>query len=499
MRFPYLYLPIYIGLFSYCGSPEGEENMNTPNFLMLMSDNHYYSHLGCYGDPVVQTPAIDQLAEQGIRFTNAYCASPSCTPARAALLTGQDIWRLGEGGNLWSTLADSILTYVDLLEEAGYRVGHDRKGWGPGNYKAGGRNRNPAGYTYENFKAFLNENKENKPWSYWLSSRDPHRPFDMGAGLASGMETYKVEVPPYLPDVKEVREDILDYYHQIQQFDKEVKEAVALLQGVHQLSNTVIIICGDNGWMMPRGLANLYDFGTRVPLIISWPEQFKASRVVTDFVSLNDLAPTILELAGLDIPMRMTSNSLLPILQSKEEGRIEKDRDFIITGRERHALVRQGGLGYPGRAIRTDDFLYIHNLAPDRWPAGDPPLFGDIDMHMLQDECPTKEYMMLHKDSLLVKPMYEQAFLKRPEEELFDLKKDPFQMVNVAMETDYLPIKEKLKNRLTDYLSKTGDPRVFGETAAWDQYPYFKEADWVGKPREEARKIFGLEAEYPYH
>ncbi|MDH5604605.1 MAG: sulfatase, partial [Cyclobacteriaceae bacterium] len=380
MKFFYAVLLLFIAFFSHCVGEKEKEDTDPPNFLLLMSDNHYYSHLGCYGDPVVKTPAIDQLAEQGIRFTNAYCASPSCTPARAAMLAGQDIWRLGEGGNLWSTLADTIITYVDLLEKAGYRVGHDRKGWGPGNYKAGGRSRNPAGYTYKDFKTFLSDSSEHKPWSYWLSSRDPHRPFTRGAGLASGMDPGMVEVPPYLPDVKEVREDILDYYYQIQQFDNEVKEAIAILQGINQLSNTVIIICGDNGWMMPRGLANLYDFGTRVPLIISWPEGFNSGRVVSDFVSLNDVAPTILELAGLAVPKNMTARSLVPVLQSEKEGRIEKDRDFIITGRERHALVRKDGLGYPGRAIRTDDFLYIHNLTPERWPAGDPPLFGDIDM-----------------------------------------------------------------------------------------------------------------------
>lgn len=475
-----------------------EDQETTLNFLVLMSDNQYYNHLGCYGDPVVSTPNIDDLASQGVRFTNAYCASPSCTPARGALLAGQDIWRLGEGGNLWSTLSDTILTYVDILEREGYQVGHDRKGWGPGNYEAGGRTRNPAGYTFKDFAEFLDANEKGHPWSYLLSSRNPHRPFEHGAGVASGIDPEKVVVPPYLPDVKEVREDICDYYYQIQQFDKEVAEAVAVLREKQLYESTVIIVCSDNGWMMPRGLANLYDFGTRVPLIITWPKGFRRDRVVSDFVSLNDLAPTILDLAGIEIPTQFSAKSLMPILLSERGGHVEPERDFIVTARERHALVRKGGLGYPGRSIRTDDYLYIHNLTPDRWPAGDPPLFGDIDLHMLQDESPTKEYMMMYKSNPEVSKLYDQAFLKRPEEELFDLKNDPFQMNNVASDQSYSQIKENLRTRLNAYLISTGDPRAFANSAQWDQFPYYKEADWIGKPRKKAQEKFGLKESYSY-
>lgn len=498
LDYPFLFGYLLLVLITACATNTEQQVEQRPNFLLLLSDNHYYEHLGCYGDPVVKTPAIDAIASKGIRFTNAYCAAPSCTPARAAMLTGQDIWRLKEGGNLWSTLSKDIPTYPDLLEEAGYQVGHDRKGWGPGDFKVGGRDRNPAGYTFKDFASFLTANTADKPWSYWLSSRNPHRPFEHGAGIASGMDPSKVEVPPYLPDTDEVRADICDYYYQIQQFDQEVAEAVALLQEKGLSENTIIVVTGDNGWMMPRGLANLYDFGTRVPLIISWPKKYQGDRVVNDFVSLNDLAPTFLEMAGLSPPQGMTAQTLLPILKSEENGRVKPERDFIVTAIERHALCRTGGLGYPGRAIRTDSFLYIENFHPERWPAGDPPLFGDIDLHMLQDKSPTKEYMMLHKDDPEVKPLYEQAFLKRPGEELFDLTKDPYQMTNLAKDPAYQAQKTNLKQKLKAHLVKTEDPRALGEEPLWDAYPYMKEADWIGKPRKEAQEIFGLKAAYPY-
>lgn len=491
-------LRIFLSVFIILYSCNEKSNTLKPNFLVLMSDNHYSDHLSCYGDKIVKTPAIDKIARNGVRFTNAFCASPSCTPARGAMLTGQEIWRLGEGANLWSTLADTIPTYQDVLENTGYFTGHDRKGWGPGDYKAGGRNKNPAGTTFENFKGFLDKNTEKKPWSYFLSSRNPHRPFEYGSGKKLGLDVKKITVPPYLPDSHEVRMDIADYYAAIMAFDKEVEEAISLLEEHGMAKNTIIVVCGDNGWMMPRGLGNLYDFGTKVPLIISWPASINGDRTVSDFVSLNDLAATFLEYAGEKVPEAMTGRSLTTILDSDKEGRVNKAFDRVFVARERHAMGRKGGLGYPGRGIRTDKFLYIYNYDSNRWPAGDPPLFADIDGHMLQYYSPTKEYMMEHKEDSDVKNMYEQAFLKRPEEELFDLRKDPFQMNNVADLEEYKDVRDRLSKELKAYLVETHDPREIGGNIIWDTSPYFEEGDWIGKPRKEAQEKFQLEQRYSY-
>lgn len=490
------FLPIVIS--SYSCKVKSDVSETKPNILVLMSDNHYSEHLGCYGDKTVESPTIDRIAKEGVRFTNAFCASPSCTPARGAMLTGQEIWRLGEGANLWSTLSNSIPTYQDILEDAGYFTGHDRKGWGPGNFEAGGRDKNPAGATFKNFDEFLDQNTENKPWSYFFSSKKPHRPFEYGAAENAGLEIDSVFVPPYLPDSYDVRSDICDYYNEIMNFDKQVAEALKLINDRGMAENTILVICADNGWMMPRGLANLYDFGTKVPLIISWPDNIPGNRVITDFVNLNDLAATFLEFAEEEVPEIMTAKSLKSILMSEKDGRVDVERDRVFVARERHAMARKGGFGYPGRAIRTDDFLYIHNYEPDRWPAGDPPLFADIDGHMLQYFSPAKEYMMENKNDPEVKILYDQAFMKRQEEELFDLKKDPFQMNNVAYLEEYLDIKNQLSDQLREYLIETNDPRETGGEIIWDSSAYFNVADWIGTPRKEAQEKFGLEAEYPY-
>lgn len=491
-------LVAFSGALMLGGCKQPEKTTKQPNFMILMSDNNSWDHLGCYGDKVVKTPIIDGIASEGIRFTNAFCSSPSCTPARASMLTGQDIWRLEEGANLWGRLPAKFEVYPDILEREGYLVGIQGKGWGPGGVEESGREHNPGGERYDSFEEFYNERENGQPFCYWFSSRDPHRPFKRNGGKKAGIDIDKIEVPPYLPDTKDVRMDIADYYAEIQHFDKEVDGFITLLKEMGQLENTIVIVCSDNGWQMPRGLANLYDFGTRIPMIIYMPERFKGGRVVDDFISLNDLAPTLLELAGIEIPSYMNARSLVPILNSEKEGVIEADRDFIVTARERHAYVRKNGAGYGGRAYRTKDFLYIRNYEHENWPAGDPPLYGDVDAHMLQYPCGTKMEMLVNKDDKAVKPLFDLAFGKRPSEELYDLNKDPYQMVNVAQDPNYKETLSLLSEKLTAHLKKTGDPRELGGEMKWLDADYFAEKDKTPTPGQTAIDALGLDEEYSY-
>jgi N-sulfoglucosamine sulfohydrolase len=489
------YIPAALIMVLSWASCSPEKKQDRPNILMIMSDNQSWNHVGSYGDKVVRTPNMDLIASQGVRFTNAFCSSPSCTPARAAMLTGQDIWRLEDGANLWGVLPVKYKVYPDLLEESGYAIGYQGKGWGPGSFEANGRPRNPGGNKYNSFADFL-KNKKDGPWSYWVSSLHPHRPYEVGSGAKAGIDSSKVTVPGYLPDHPDVRQDIADYYAAIETFDKELGEIMAELKATGQLENTVIVVCSDNGWQMPRGLANLYDFGTHVPLIISWPGKFKQNVVSDNMVTLNDLAPTFLQLANVAVPAVMTGKSLLPIV---EKGKEEKSRDFVVLGRERHAFVRQHGLGYPGRAIRTKDYLYIKNYEPNRWPAGDPPFYGDIDPYMFNWPGETKYYLIEHKDDQKVKPFFELAMGKRPAEELFDVNKDPDQIHNLAALPAYQKIKQELVGQMRNYLVETKDPReTNGNVKIWDTADYFSEVDKTPKPSKEMQKRFNLDSSYNY-
>ena len=483
--------------YSNQSAKKNTEFENRPNILILMSDNQSADHLGCYGDRSVKTPNIDKLAENGVLFNNAFCSAPSCSPARSAMLSGQDIWRLKQAANLWSSFP-KVKVFPGLLEEDGYKVGIEGKGWGPGNYKISGWDKNPGGDKFNSFKSFINKSKKDKPWLYWYSSTDPHRPFRKNGWKNSKIDLDSIFVPPYLPDNIEIRKDIADYYDEIQIFDTEVGSYISYLKEINELENTIIIVCSDNGWQMPRGLANLYDFGTKIPLIISWPNNFKSGRIIDDFINLKDFAPTFLEIANIEIPNEMNSNSFLDLLVSKKEGKISNQRNSVIMGRERHAFVRQGGKGYPGRAIRTEEFLYIRNYKPERWPAGDPPLYGDVDSHMLQYDAPTKVNILKRKLLNDSDEFFDLAFSKRPKEELFDLKNDPYQLNNLSNDKRYLSIKKNLSDALTAYLKTSGDPRENGIEFDWDSAYYFEENDKKPRPSEKYIDFLDLKSEYDY-
>jgi uncharacterized sulfatase len=448
--------------------PAAEPTARRPNILFALADDWAWPHAGAYGDKVHRTPTFDRVAREGVLFSHAFCVTPSCTASRAAILTGQAAHRLEESGNLWSTLPKKFACYPDLLEEAGYHVGLTGKGWGPGSLEGTGRTRNPAGPAYKDFATFLESVPADRPFCFWFGSRDPHRPYVEGSGVRSGLKPADAIVPPYLPDTPEVRSDICDYYFAVQRYDRDVGTILGLLEKAGKLDDTIVIMTGDNGWPFPRGKANLYDAGTRQPLAVRWPARVKGGRTSGAFISFQDFAPTILEAAGLRPPPAMTGRSFLDLLTTGESS----GRDRVFLERERHANVRRGDLGYPCRAIRTREFLYIRNLHPERWPAGDPQEwkavgpFGDI------DPGPTKDVVLKGKDDPKRARLFELACGKRPAEELYDLARDPYQMNNVAGRTEYAEAKKELRTELDRWMKSTGDPRAAGEDDRWDRYPY---------------------------
>ncbi len=258
-----------------------------------------------------------------------------------------------------------------------------------------------------------------------------------------------------------------------------------LIEEAGQAENTIVVITSDNGMPFPRGKATLYDLGVRMPLAISWGKRIPGGRKVDDFVSLTDLAPTFLDAAGITPPGCMTGRSLLKILRSPKSGRIEPDRDCVFTARERHAWCRIDGKGYPSRMIRIRDFLYIRNYEPDRWPAGiyrmvtNEGHYGDV------DASPTKNYMLKHRGDARGRRLFELAFGKRSAEELYDCRKDPFQMHNLADDPAHKSVKRRLSDRLTAYLKETHDPREASKPVSWDDWPYYGYKKWKILPEEE--------------
>ncbi len=449
-----------------------------PNILLVIADDWSWPHAGAYSDPVARTPAFDRVAREGVLFTHAFCAAPTCTASRGSILTGQAPHRLGEGANLWSTLPAELPVYPDILEQAGYFVGHGGKGWGPGRVEAGGRTRNPAGPAFAGFREFLDARPAGAPFCFWSGPRQPHRPYVSGSGVRAGFPLERIPVPPFLPDSPEVRSDLADYHAAVAEFDSHVAGLLDILDERGLAANTLVVVTSDNGMPFARAKANLYEAGVRMPLAVRWPARVEAGRICRDLVSLTDLAPTFLDVAGLEPPPAMTGRSLLDILL---EGRSRRAREAVFTERERHAAVRAGNRGYPCRSVRTRHFLYIRNLHPERWPAGDPgdmdatpPAqglalgpFGDI------DAGPSKSYLLGNRDAPGVREHFLRATARRPEEELFDLSVDPWTLHNVASEPQYSGAKKRMRDLLDAWMEATGDPRARGEDGGWDDAPYY--------------------------
>ncbi len=447
----------------------GQAAPRRPNILLAIADDWSYPHASVYGDRTVRTPVFDRVAREGVLFSHAFTAAPSCTPARAALLTGQYPHRLEQGAMLHGFLPARFTTYPDLLEAAGYHVGFTRKGWSPGRLEPGGRSRNPAGPTFTDFEAFLAARRDGQPFAFWFGSQDPHRPYERGSGAAGGLDPGSVAVPAFLPDTQDVRGDLADYYFEVQRFDREVGEMLRRLEQLGELDHTLVVITSDNGMPFPRAKANVYDAGARLPLAMRWPGRVRRGLRSDAFVSTSDLAATFVEAAGLPVPASMTARSLLPLAA----GSPQPDRDRVFIERERHANVRRGDLSYPVRAVRTADFLYIRNLRPDRWPAGDPETyvavgpFGDI------DGGPTKSVLLDQRTSAPVARFFDLATGKRPAEELYDLRRDPGQLTNIAARPSIARDLARLRGLVEAWMRESGDPRATSDDDRWDSYPYY--------------------------
>lgn len=411
-----------------------------PNVLVCVADDLSWAHLGFQGDPAVRTPHLDRLAAEGVVFTHAFVSSSTCTPSRAAMLTGRDAWRLEDGAHLSGTLPARFDVYPSLLEKAGYVVGRSGKGYGPG--KAAGWaewDHDPAGPEVRSFQAFLRDRGKDRPFVFWFGSKNPHRPYAEAAGERGGIRPDKVRVLPYWPDTPEVRRDLADYLSEVQDFDAEVGAHIRALEEAGELDRTAVFVTSDNGMPFPRCKASLYDYGTRCPLIVRWPGVVRPGRTVDDIVGYTDLAPTFLEMARLTAPEGMTGKSLLPLLSAPGSGTIDASRDAAFFGTDGLASGRH----WPARGVRTRHHLYIRNLEPEEWPV----------LGTLQGGR-TKKAMDAASRDPEGSRLAGQAFGRRPAEELYDLKTDPFQLANLADAPAYAEARAEMAARLDRRLAR---------------------------------------------
>ncbi|MEX2564605.1 MAG: sulfatase [Cyclobacteriaceae bacterium] len=475
-------------LFTDCTSNHHSKTKK-PNILLIIADDASFNSMGIYESKYVNTPHFDQIAREGVLFKNAFSNNPKCAPARSSLLTGRYSWQLEEAVVHRPLMPEKWKFYPELLEENGYFVGFTGKGWGPGLWKRG--ENNPAGKAYqevslnppylginkndyaENFRTFLNSNQKGDPFCFWLGTFEPHRGYEKDAYMKANRALKDVELQEFYPDNDVIRGDMLDYALEVEWFDKQIGEAIQILEEMGELENTVIIVTSDHGMPFPRIKGQIYEEGVHVPLAVRWGDRIKGGRVVNDFINYPDFAPTIMELAGLDPHPQMTGKSFLNLLLSEESGKLDEGRTFSILGKERHDIGRDDGnqiaVGYPVRGIRTEQFLYSKNYEPQRWPAGNPE-------HGFKnsDDGPTEAYLVsVAKDTLHPEyKYYELSFSFRPSEELFDVVNDPDCIHNLADDPDYQETKDQLSKQMTEELIQQQDPRALGNGDVFDSYYY---------------------------
>jgi N-sulfoglucosamine sulfohydrolase len=475
-----------------------------PNILIAITDDQSWKHTSVRGSPFLETPAMDGIAEAGFRFTNAYAGSPGCSPSRAALLTGQHHWMIGPAGTHGSSFPARYETFVDVLERAGYKVGYTGKGWGPGDWLAGGRDRNPAGVHYNevklspprtgisdvdyagNFEQFMAKRRDGEPFCFWVGSHEPHLRY--AEVRHSEADLARVEVPDFLPNTEASRSMLLDYAYEIEHFDAHLGRILATLEKAGELDNTLVIFTADNGMPMPRAKANGYDYGIHVPLHIRWGRSPEKGRVIDDPVGFVDLSATILEAAGLGIPEQFVGRSLVGLLRGEVE-ELDSDR-AVFSGRERHSSSRHRNLSYPQRMMRRGDYLIIWSATPERYPAGAPREIVDGELgpphHAYYDidDSMIKRELIAERDDPYIGRFFHLAVDKRPEWQFFNVRTDPGNLDDLADDPDHAEIFARYRKQLTDTLKETGDPRVLGYGHVWEDYPrlrgsmrYFPEPD----------------------
>ena len=451
-----------------------------PNVLFVIADDWGHGHAGAYGCQWVNTPAFDRVAKEGVLFINCFTNNPKCSPCRASLLTGRNTWQLEEACCHFGVFPAKWAVYPDVLEKAGYVVGHTGKGWGPGDFLAGGFKRNPAGPAFgsikltpphkamgntdyaANFADFLAKRPKGAPFCFWYGATEPHRAYEDGVGVRAGKKPADVTLPKYYPNNPTIKSDYLDYAVEVEWFDAHLGKMLKQLEVAGELDNTLVVATSDHGEPFPRAKGQIYDRGFHLPLAVRWGKQVKPGRVVDDFVNVRDFMPTFLEACGVPVPDTVTGRSFLDVLRSEKSGWVDATRNRVVVGKERHDLGRPNDLGYPVRAIRTPEYLYVRNYEPDRWPVCNPETgYGNC------DDSPTKTLLTSGFDRF-----YKLCFGKRPAEELYRVDRDPDCVNNLIADPALAAVKEELRKEMEASLRKDADPRVLGNGAVFDTYKY---------------------------
>ncbi|WP_269714818.1 sulfatase family protein [Caulobacter sp. NIBR2454] len=466
-----LFAALCLGAALVFGADARAQSATRPNIVMIVSDDHGRDDIGAYGSRTVRTPHIDALAREGLRFDNAFAATSSCSPSRATILTGRMNHNTGMYGleheeSHFSTF-DDVQSLPVRLKTAGYRTARVGKfhvapqavfafdevlSQGQANQTVS-LARSPA-QMVEKAQAFVSE-RSNAPFFLYFATDDPHRAFPFSIGdqpnsfgnRADGYpgvteQTYdpsKVSVPAFLPDTPAVRDELAQYYQSISRLDQGVGRLVALLKHTGHYDNTIIVYLTDNGIAFPGAKTTLYDPGVRAPLIMRLPHGAQAGRATDAMVSLADLTPTLLDLAGVAPGRAMDGRSFVSVLKDPAA----PGWDEVFGSHTFHEVQ----MYYPMRSIRTRRWKLIYNINPElTFPFAEDLLYASSWMQNTKSGATSFGQRSVD------------AFLHRPRFELYDLQSDPGEIRNLADDPAHGAVLADLITRLKAFQTRTRDP-----------------------------------------
>ena len=425
---------------------------NQPNIILFIADDVGWNDLGCYGNPVVSTPNIDRIAQEGIRFTNTFLTASSCSPSRTSIISGRYPHNTGSA-ELHTPLPADVAVFPELLKNAGYYTAQ------AGKWHMGDAARRGFDVIHDNGKengdggeatwlTTLRERPQDQPFFMWLAAIDAHRVW--GPNEFSGTnEADRITPPLFLAATDSTRQDLARYYDEITRFDDYIGKVEEELEKQGVLDNTIIIIMSDNGRPFPRSKTRVYDSGMKTPFIVKWNDGLPQKGVVSSsLVSVIDIAPTLLELSGAKMLLSFQGRSFAPILKNPAR----KFRNYVFSEHNWHdheALERM---------VRTQNYMYVLNLRPNLSNPGPADSNGSPSFQDLKDLRNTGHLTAAQADVFVV---------PRPAEELFDCREDPFQLVNIASLSDYQATLKELRQVMQQWRQETDDTTPEKLTGDW--------------------------------
>lgn len=414
-------------------SPVLAADEGRPNVILFIADDMAWDDCGAYGHPHIRTPNVDRLAREGMRFDNAFLTCSSCSPSRASLITGRYPHSTG-APQLHQPLSGDQVTFVERLKDAGYYTA------AAGKWHMGEETKPKFEHVETKMNRWvetLRDRPKDAPFFMWFAFSDPHRPYQEGA-IPQPHTPDDAVVPPYLPDVPATREDLALYYDEIARLDGVVGDVMELLEEQGVADETMVLFLSDNGRPFPRCKTTVYDSGIKTPFIVRWPQRVEAGTTCASLVSSVDVAPTLLEMAGLPVTDSFQGKSFLPLLDDPTA----TTRQYVFAEHNWHDFDDYG------RAVRSPRFKYICNEYTD--VTGSPPADAV--------RSPTFQAMRELRDRGELTPAQQNPFVvPRPREELYDCVADPDELTNLAEEGQYAEEFKLLRAVLQNWKRETLD------------------------------------------